>query len=166
MSKQLDLEHEYDPKTGEVLDDVTARKERNFYEPHVRVRTPVGEVSMTRQEFKDECDLNVLMARYEKAGANPVMANAVPRYLDLADVPDFQEAMNLVIEAQRAFMSLPAVVRREFDNDPGKFVEFAEREENLPKLREWGLAAPEKTPDAPLRVEVVNSTASPAKPTQ
>lgn len=129
----------------------------SMFVPHARVYTPIEGPSMTRQEFAEESDINTLMARYEKTGIFPGQMNAAePRYLDLTGMPDFQEAMHMLIAAEEAFMSLPATVRRDFDNDPGKFVAFAEDRENLPKLREWGLAPPEPVPDAPMRVEVVN----------
>lgn len=116
---------------------------------------PEGE-SMTRQEFAEECDINVLMSRYEKTGMLPVNERAPPMYVDFSAVPDFQTGMQLMIDAEEAFMRLPAKVRKEFDNDPLRFVEYAQDGDNLEKLREWGLAEPEKAPDAPMRVEVVN----------
>lgn len=129
----------------------------SMFIPHKRVTAHIEGPSATRQEFVDECDVNRLMAQYERTGVWPLRpTGAEPRYLDLSDVPDFQSAMQLMIDAEAAFMSLPATVRRDFDNDAGKFVAFAEDGENLPKLREWGLAPPEKAPDAPMRVEVVN----------
>lgn len=129
--------------------------------PHERVRTPVGKVSMTRQEFAADSDINVLMARYEKTGVWPLShPGREPKYLDLSDVPDFHSAMQLVIEAQEAFMLLPAAARREFDNDAGKFVAFAEDPANLERMREWGLAppAPEVPHSGPLDVTVRSDT--------
>lgn len=125
--------------------------------------------SMTRQEFTDECDVNKLMERYQKVGVWPLpMPNAEPRYLDVSAVPDFAAAMQMMIDAENAFMTLPAITRREFDNDPTRFVEFAQNSENLPKMREWGLAPPEAVADPPMRVEVVNppgaEAGEPAKP--
>jgi len=128
---------------------------RSAYVVHDRVFTEVDRVSMTRQEFALESDINTLMSRFEKSGVPPLGTGIPPRYLDLTDVPDFQAAMQLMIDAEEAFMALPAKVRREFDNDPGKFVAFAEREENLPRMREWGLAAPEEPVEAPERVDPV-----------
>lgn len=136
---------------------------RNVRVKHDRVYTPVGRHSLVRPEFQDECDVNRLMARYEKVGQLPGSSPEVPRYLDLSDVPDFQSAMNLMIEADRAFMSLPARVRREFDHDPAKFVEYAGDPDNLSRMREWGLAPPEKAPDGPINVRVIPEEA-PAKP--
>lgn len=113
--------------------------------------------SLTRQEFADECDINVLMAQFEKTGIIPSNMNkGEPRYLDVTDVPDLPEALNLLNEATAAFMSLPAIVRRDFDNDPVKFINFAENPENIEKMREWKLAPPAAVEPPPLKVEVTN----------
>jgi len=132
--------------------------------PHDRVQVDfVDAVSATRQEFAEECDINTIMARYEKTGVWPMVDAPEARYLDCSEIPDFQSALHVVIEAEKAFMSLPAIVRRDFDNDPAKFVDFACDPENLGQMREWGLAPPEKAPEAPMRVEVINPT-EPAPP--
>lgn len=122
----------------------------------LRVEVRFHRPSRTRQEFAAECDINTIMARYSKTGVVSHINPVTPRYLDLTTLPDFQTAMHMLIDAEAAFASLPAVVRREFDNDPSKFVAFAEDQENLPRLREWGLAPPEKVPEPPLKVEVTN----------
>lgn len=112
--------------------------------------------SMTRQEFAAECDINNIMARYEKAGTWPLPPNdGQPMYYDFVGMPDLQGALNGIIQAEEAFMRLPAVVRKEFDNDAVRFVEFAQKPDNLAKLREWGLAEPEKAPAEPVSVRVV-----------
>lgn len=113
--------------------------------------------SLTRQEFLDECDINSLMAKYEKTGILPNSVNGnVPQYLDVTDIPDYRTTLDMLNEASAAFMALPAVVRKEFDNDPIQFVEFAKDPENLPQMRTWGLAPPEPAPEAPMKVEVIN----------
>lgn len=124
-----------------------------------RVEVRFSKPSRTRQEFAEECDINSIMARYSKTGVISHVNPAEPRFLDLSVLPDFQSAMHIMMQANDAFASLPAAVRREFDNDPAKFVSFAEDGANLPKLREWGLAPPEKVPEPPQRVEVVNAPA-------
>lgn len=121
--------------------------------PHERVVTVIDGPSRTRQEFAKECDVNELMRRYQKTGVMPV-GRTEPRYLDCTAVPQFHDAMQLFLQAEAAFMRLPAVVRREFDNDPEQFVAFAQNADNLPKLREWGLAEPEKAPEEPMRVRL------------
>jgi len=108
--------------------------------------------SLCRQEFAEECDINNLMKRYEGhvVGGPGNLPPMEPVYVDFASAPQtLMEFMDLQMEAERAFMSLPAVVRKEFDNDAMQFVEFASNSDNLDKMREWGLAPPAKAPTAP-----------------
>lgn len=129
---------------------------------HEPVDVFFDEPSRTRQEFADECDINILMRRYEATGVVSHVNDRVPVYLDLSmGVPDLREALDLVKAAETAFASLPAVVRKEFDNDPLKFVEFAEKPENLDRMREFGLAPPAPVEPAPQKVEVVNPAPAP-----
>lgn len=130
--------------------------------PHERCVLKFSAPSKTRQEFADECDINNIMRRFGKTGVITHYSPRQPQYMDLGDgVPDMMEAMNTFIIAEQAFARLPATVRKEFDNDPSRFVNFALDKENLPKMRDWGLAPPEKAPDAPMRVEVVNAQEPP-----
>ncbi len=113
--------------------------------------------SLTRQEFADECDINKLMAQYEKTGILPSSTNpGQPQYLDVSDIPDLAEAHAILQEATAAFMRLPATVRRDFDNDALTFVKFAENPDNIEKLREWKLAPPLPVEAPPQKVEVIN----------
>ena len=48
--------------------------------------------------------------------------------------------MNLIVQADQAFMELPADVRLRFNNDAGSFVDFASDPDNLDEMRELGLA--------------------------
>lgn len=132
-----------------------------FYRHHKRVHPVISGPSRTRQEFAKDCDINQIMARYQKTGVISHVAPRAPQYLDVGAVPDMMTAMNAFIAAEAAFMSLPSQVRKEFDNDPMRFVMFTEDAENLPKLREWGLARPEPVAQAPMRVEVVNPAPAP-----
>jgi len=127
---------------------VPSRRETDFY--------PEGE-GLTRQEFSEECDINNIMKRYEKSGVINHFNRGEPQYVDFVGMPDLQGAMNMMYEAEEAFMRLPAVVRKRFENDPAEFVDFAQDPANIGQLREWGLAAPEKAPEEPMKVQVVNS---------
>lgn len=128
---------------------------------HEPVQLDASFDGITRQEFADECDINTLMARYEKTGIISHVRQQEGQYFDASDVPDLATALAIAQEAEAAFMRLPAAARREFDNDAIKFVDFAGDPANLPRMREWGLAPPEKVPDPPMRVEVVNAPAEP-----
>lgn len=125
------------------------------FRDHPKVMSMPDGASKTRQEFKAECDINTIMAKYRKTGILP-QSDRPLQYVEFGEVPDLMSAMNAMIAAEQAFMTLPAHVRREFDNSAIDFVKFAEDKENLPKLREWGLAAPEALPAPPMQVEVIN----------
>lgn len=111
-----------------------------------------GEVlpGMTRQEFTDECDINKLMARYEKIGIISHVNQATPQWGDFTNIPDFAEAQQMFVNATAAFMALPASLRRDFDNDPRKFVDAMQSpsDELRARLLELGLAEVAEAPIA------------------
>jgi phage internal scaffolding protein len=108
-----------------------------------------GGESMTVQDMAGSCDINNIMKKYERTGLIEHLNTYNGDYSDFSGAPDFQTAMNKVIAAQEMFMTLPASTRELFGNDPGKFVEFASNKENLPEMREMGLAHPEGAPEQP-----------------
>lgn len=117
------------------------------------------EPSKTKQEFAEECDINALMARYEKTGVISHMSRSEPRYLDVSEVPDLALAMQMMSNAEAAFMDIPASVRfSEFGNDPLRFVEFAQDPANADRLVELGFAERPAPAPGPIRVEMVNLT--------
>lgn len=123
---------------------------RNFYVPHVRVRTNVGDVSMTKQSCKDECDINKILKQYQRTGIITHISQQEARYVDLPSNVDYQFSMNTIMEAQDAFASLPAVVRDYFGNDPEKFLAAFGDPKMRPQLKDWGLLKPERPGPDPL----------------
>lgn len=128
---------------------------------HHGVRGDLGNFppSLARQEFAEECDINTLMARYESTGVMTHVNQTTPIYMDMTNMPDLRQSLDIMREASLAFFSLPAKVRREFDNSPQLFVDFAQDPKNLEKMREWGLAPAAKVPDPPIEVRVINPDA-------
>lgn len=135
-------------------DDVFYRALNDHYKNNGADRfTYVEGPSMTRQEFAEECDINTIMKRYEGHGQsiNGLPSNVEPMYVDFASAPTtLMDYLALMQNAENAFMSLNANVRREFDNDARLFVDFACNPDNLDRMREWGLAPPAKAPDEPV----------------
>lgn len=128
-----------------------------------RLPTVIAGESKTLQNFKDECDINNIMKKFERTGMLNHAKAFEGGYGDFTDTPvDFQEAMNIVLRAEEMFATVPAKVRKEFDNDAGKFLSFVEDPANLERCRELGLALPVEEPAAPMKVEVVNQP--PAEP--
>lgn len=115
-----------------------------------------GGPSMTRQEFADECDVNTIMAKYDAYLSDPARSIREPVYYDFTAMPDsLMGAMEVLHRGEAAFYSLPATVRKEFENNPAMFVDFASDPENLPQMRTWGLAPPEAEAPVPMAVRIV-----------
>ena len=119
--------------------------------------------SLTHQEFKEESDINTIIDRFG-IGENPVQPMEWVTNVDIADAPDnYMAVMNQLNEARDQFMSLPAKVRSQFDNDPGKFVDFVSDPGNGDELVRLGLAAvrpPVKPSDTDRIVEAIERSRS------
>lgn len=127
-------------------------KKYSFYRPHEKVTFGnelvhpfTGEItyppSLTKQEHAAECDINNIIQAFSQTGQiNHVRANAaLGRYADLPDHLTLQDALNITIEAEAAFMSLPAKVRDRFHQDPSEFLAFMADPENKAEAMELGL---------------------------
>lgn len=131
----------------------------------------------TLQQFKDECDINLTVKKYGDPNAfiqamriQNAIANQTskPMYGDFSELPDLQEAMNAVREAEAMFMDLPAEVRERFGNDPVKLIQFVQNPDNLdeaeklglvPKRAESGVETMANTPSAtPVAEETQNAS--------
>jgi len=98
--------------------------------------------SRTQQSFRDECDINTILKRFNITGQLPV-GSVQPQYGDFSGITDYQSALNAVMAAQDSFLALPAKVRAKFDNDPALFVEFASDEANKDEMKALGLLSQE-----------------------
>jgi len=116
---------------------------RAAYDAPKRVSFNTSGDSRTKQSFKDECDINLIMRRYQQTGAISHLASQPPRFIDVAEGLDFQQALNQVIAAEQAFGALPAAVRDRFGNDPGQLIEFVSDSKNREEARRLGLLRPE-----------------------
>lgn len=76
---------------------------------------------LAQQSFKDECDINTIMARYMKTGEMPA-GHRPPRYEDLTRAVDYHAAMNMLHAAESMFSALPAKIRERFSNDPAEYL--------------------------------------------
>ena len=109
------------------------------FNPPPQVGLEFTEPSMTEQHFKDECDINNIVAQYQATGVLP-SGNREPLFGDFADFPqDLQSSQRYFDEAQEPFMQLDARLRKEFDNDPVKLLQFIADDNNRERAIELGL---------------------------
>lgn len=117
-------------KDHKTLEAVLATRKRK------RIHPEMGKESMTKQSFKDECDISKIVAR-SKAGI-PAIITKNGSYLDNQDL-DYQEHVNQIMETEENFMSLPSHIRKQFNNDPAEIITFLENPKNIQKAQEIGL---------------------------
>lgn len=136
---------------------------RTRFTERVRVTANTTGPTRTKQAFKDQCDINNILKRYEKTGVLPVADNGTGKYGDFSEVVDYQGALNQVIAAQSAFGGLSAKIRARFSNDPAEFLKFAEDPKNEDALVEMGLATRRAKPTEPEPSAQVPPVAEPPK---
>lgn len=99
----------------------------------------------TKQEFKAECDINTLMARYRSTGILPPGRQV--SYGDFSEVGDYHAAQQVLVTAREQFEGLPSEVRERFRNDPARFLEFISEKGNRKAMAELGLLSPQAVAD-------------------
>lgn len=149
-----------DPETGEITfvevyatNYAPGNYDADQLSKQVATKT-VGE-SMTNQADAKQADINTIVKNFGLTGQVPVI-NLPPSIDEFDGIFDFQSAMNVMAQANQAFMRLPAEARSYFNNDPHLFVNFIDEaygpdtalgERRKRQLEDMGLKLP--TPAAP-----------------
>ncbi len=126
---------------------------RSAYGPKARHSITFTGQGRTKQSHKKECDINNIMARFQKTGAIDFVNTQSPQFGDATGM-EFQTAMETVSKANEMFDAMPSKIRDRFKNDPQKLLTFLENEENrseavfLGLLKEPEAKEPEKTKEA------------------
>lgn len=125
-----------------------------------------GEPLRTKQAFKDECDINNIIDRFNTTGVISHVNTRQPKYGDFSGMSDthYMDSLNTVLAARESFDSLPARVRERFANNPENLLRFLQNPSNKKEAQELGLIAPDaapqpQTPEPPTPKEPANSPA-------
>lgn len=97
-----------------------------------------GDRSLAVQSAFEETDINTIVRRFHVTGQLP-QGVAVPSFIEFNEVFDYQTAMNVLLEANKAFMQMPAEVRARFGNDPAEFVAFVDNDANREEAERLGV---------------------------
>ncbi|WNK12446.1 MAG: internal scaffolding protein [Microvirus sp.] len=108
------------------------------YSPKSRISITFPTLGRTKQSFKDECDINTIMAQYMRTGILDNLNKRPPRYIDASGI-EFQASMQLIADAKQAFSALPSQLRDRFHNDPARFLHFLDNPENREEAIKLGL---------------------------
>jgi len=103
----------------------------------------VGDKGVTKQSDLKDTDINVLFKKLERTGQLPDVIAKNGSYGDFSNVPDYQEAVNIVNHANEQFSLLDVTIRNRFENDPVKFLGFVSDPNNIDEIEKMGLLKPE-----------------------
>lgn len=110
-----------------------------FSERYEKKGITFSEPSRTKQQFKEQSDINNILKRYQATGILDHVSKFQPVYADVADYGDLTHAFEIVNNASEAFNALPSELRFELDNDPRKLVEFIKDPNNAERCIKYGL---------------------------
>lgn len=104
---------------------------------------------ITKQSFKEESDINTIVARWLKTGIPPsAIADNMERarYMDFDNVDDYLDMQERVASVNSNFELLPADIRTMFNNEASELIEFLSDPANQAAAAELGFADPPSTP--------------------
>lgn len=139
---------------------------RSAYGPKLKVSLTTPENSRTKQAFKDECDVNKIVRKFEKTGLLDFVNTRSPQYGDVTGI-NFDTAMQTISQANELFADMPAKLRKRFNNEPGEFLTFIQDPANKAEALALGLLKkpdPVPQPIPPGQPVAGASAAAPAAP--
>lgn len=113
---------------------------------------------MTDQSQKDDCDVNLIMAKFRKTGSLTHLSQRQGFYADLSSVKDLHSSLLEIQAASSAFALLPAELRKRFNNDMKEYVEFLHNPENKEEAIALGLLLDPKKQEPQTNNVTINDT--------
>ena len=139
------------------------------------IPTELDPVSMTKQEFKDDCDVKSVMQRWAQTGVLDHTRVSPPTYGDTTLTPaSYQEALEISRLVENEFNALDPETRAEYDNDPAAYLEHLEQqahereiepEPEAPPTADSAIPTPEELIDPEPTGEPANSSHPNERPT-
>lgn len=129
--------------------------------------------SRTKQQFKDECDINRIVQMYPDINSEEyerkvsgVLAMNPDLYGEYDSSMDYTQAVEIVDRAREQFESLPSVLRERFAHDPFQFLDYVNDSKNLEEATNLGLFK-KVLPSTNISSEVPSDTViQPVKPAE
>jgi len=137
-----------DPDTGEVI-----RRKSTIHFP---------EQGKTRQELKDEVNINSIMARVRARQPIDMKPPGSGRFGDFSNPIDYTTQAEAIADANERFMELPAAVRAAVRNDPARLLAALGDADQTAALIELGL--PAELRDAAPAASQAGASGAPAPP--
>lgn len=119
---------------NEAMDVIVSERDNGTRRVQVKFE---GE-SLVEQSHKKRVNINTIVAKAHKTGLFPQRTDR-PTYGNFVGALDYQESCNRILKAKEDFLRLPSDIRKKFDNDPGKLLQWINDPENQQEAIEMGL---------------------------
>lgn len=117
---------------------VTTAEMRSFVQRPGMVDDEGKILYRTEQNHKKECDINLIIKKYDKTGLISHISKFEGEFGDLRGV-DYKTALDQVTRAGSLFNQLPSNIRNRFSNNPEKLLSFMENPANRDEAIKLGL---------------------------
>lgn len=149
---KLKIIQEKEAKKGNVVSIVDGK---------LKVALKCEDETMTQQQYKKEQDIKEIIKKYGATGLlnKNIMAND-PKFDDVSNIIDYQDAANKIAKAQQEFDQMPHELKEKFNYNPAKLLDYLNKSENLNEAIELGLVNKQVTPDKSEELKVLEDIAS------
>jgi phage internal scaffolding protein len=135
---------------------------RTHYSPQVRVSFETKGESLTEQQFAEESQILNKIRKYDSQGFFDSINRNPAQYNDFTQVRDLADAIDQIEQARDAFQTIPSDIRKQFNNSPSEFFDFASKESNYDELVKLGLATAQIVDDVKEKVSSVDVEEKPS----
>nr|QJB18986.1 MAG: internal scaffolding protein [Microvirus sp.] len=111
----------------------------------IQVQTINNEKSRTQQQYKDQCDVNNIISKYQKTGELHHINRRQGVYADMSSITDYHLSLQKVLDANNAFSALPSELRLRFNNNPENLLTFLQNPNNYDEGVKLGLYEPKQS---------------------
>lgn len=117
----------------------------------------------TKQSFREQVNINSIMAKFNKTGMINHLNRTQPFYGDVSGIVSYQESLNIVKNAEDLFMGMSAEIRSKFANDPANMIAFLNDPANRDEAIKLGMVLAPPVEPVPQKVQIVDNDDRPAK---
>lgn len=120
-----------------------------FRKPYDSKRVKVGmhfnKPTICEQRLGHDLDMNAIVNRYNQGvySPTPIVASQ-PKFASVFKPNMYEDSLAYVREVQNEFNALPSDIRRKFDNDPNKMLNFVKDDKNIEEAYKLGLLDQQK----------------------
>ena len=123
-----------------------------------KVQTYIPQESEVQQSFKDHCDLNKIVGRYDKVMQDEFLSSHFDSrggtYADVSEVPDYRTALHIIRDAEESFNRLPEEWRDAYGGDMHAFVRAIDDPDQRSRLEALGVFEKRDTANPPVNDQV------------